>query len=162
MKKEDGGKGEDHGQKDEKVVDDATPKDTMEELLKEANRMLKGSSAKGEEDVEDTKEKKLAAMQTQLDELRKMKVLRLSRITKDDCPYGLLDSGATHPMRERRKGEDLQKYEEVLVTLANGSQTKMRMTEKGVMVMDEEGVEPIIPMSMLTEKMGYSILGREV
>ncbi|CAL1147694.1 unnamed protein product, partial [Cladocopium goreaui] len=81
-----------------------------------------------------TKDERLTAMQGQLDELRKLKVLRLSRIGKEQEAYGLLDSGATNPMRGKRRGEDLSQLEEVQVTLADGSQVSrldaMRMIQK--------------------------------
>eukprot|EP00435_Cladocopium_sp_Y103_P018001 s1166_g4.t1 len=96
-------------------------------------------------------------MQFQLDELKRMKTLRLSRIAREETKYGLLDSGATHAMRGRKKGEATEAYEKVRVTLADGQQVEMRMTESGVMVMDEEAVEPIVPMSPLAGHLGYTI-----
>ena len=133
------------------------PADTMKELLEEAHRMLKGLSVKANEDVDQNREDRLTAMQNQLNELRKMKVLRLSRIARQETRFGLLDSGATHAMRPRQHKEDIEKYEEVSVTLADGHQATMRMTEKGVMVIDDPTVEPIVPMGVLAGKLGYRI-----
>ena len=49
-------------------------------------------------------------------------------------------------MRGRRKGEKTEAYEEVRVTLADGRRVEI-MTGSGVMVMEDEGVEPIVPMA---------------
>ena len=93
-------------------------------------------------------------MQEQLDELRRLKVLRLSRITTEREKYGLLDSGATHPMRAKRKDEDLAPYEKVQVTLADGRQIGMHMTHSQVMVMDSLDAEPIL-------RLGFSLHWRK-
>ena len=100
-------------------------------------------------------------MQDQLDELRKLKVLRLSRMERQETFYGLLDSGATHPMRSAKKGEDLSTCETVQVTLANGHQVEMKMTSKGIMVVEDTSVKPIVPMSMLAGELGYTITWKE-
>ncbi|CAL1130775.1 unnamed protein product [Cladocopium goreaui] len=133
----------------------ATSAETMKGLLEEANRILKGLSARTGEAESRTKDERLTAMQGQLDELRKLKVLRLSRIGKEQEAYGLLDSGATNPMRGKRRGEDLSQLEEVQVTLADGSQVGMKMTASGVMVVEDEWAEPIVPLCLLTSKLGY-------
>ena len=147
-------KKEEIGKKEE--GEEENPAETMKNLLEEANKMLKGM--KGHDDEKKGKDEKLAAMQAQLDELRKLKVLRLSRIEHRESRYGLLDSGATHPMRGREAGEDIEQYEKVKVTLADGRQAEMRMTQNGVMVIDEEGVEPIVPMSAVAGVLGYTVV----
>ena len=134
--------------------------DSMKTFLEEANKMLKSMSTLQKQETEDkTKNVKLQAMQEQLDELRRMKVLRLSRITTEKVKYGLLDSGATHPMRGRKHGEDVGQYQLVKVTLADGRQAELRMTPAEVMVMETGDVEPIVPA--LTEKLGYVITWRK-
>ena len=64
-------------------------------------------------------------------------------------------------MRAKRKGEDLGPYDKVQVTLADGRQIEMHMTPSQVMVMDSLDVEPILPMSALTERLGYSLHWRK-
>ena len=155
-KKEDSPEKEDQNTKAESQ-EDGTSTETMKSLLEEANKMLKSMTQKSQEDEEKTKDVRLQAMQAQLDELKKMKVLRLSRIAKAETKYGLLDSGATHPMRGKRKNEKTGAYEEVKVTLSDGHQVVMKMTQSGIMVMEEEWVEPIIPMSHLAGQLGYAI-----
>ena len=142
----------------EETSSETSSSETVKGLLEEANRMLKAiSGSAGMESSETTKGDKLAAMQMQLDELRKMKVLRLSRISKAEERYGLLGSGATHPMRGPKEGEDLQVYEKVKVTLADGQQVDMRMTSTGVMIAEQEQAEPIVPMNLLAGRLGYTI-----
>lgn len=139
------------GSKSESVASES-----MMELLEEANKMIKSLSTKNE-GLEEGRDKKLAAMQHQIDKLKKMKVLRLTRLEKGAEEKGLLDSGATHPMRSRRKDENVERYEKVKVTMANGEKVEMRMTTTGIMVCEDEDVEPIVPMSALVEKLGYAI-----
>ena len=141
----------------ETVAEDGNPAETMKELLEEANRMLR----KVQSEDENQKRDRIAAMQAQLEELKKMKVLRLSRIEHRESKLGLLDSGATHPMRGRFRDEDTSAYEKVKVTLADGGQVEMSMTTTGVMVLDEEEVEPILPMGALTGKLGYTMVWGE-
>ena len=156
-RKEDSPKKEEQPAKEE-TQEAASSTETMKGLLEEANKMLKSMTQKNQEDEEKTKDIKLQAMQAQLDELKKMKVLKLSRIAKEETKYGLLDSGATHAMRGKKKGEKTETYEKVKVTLANGQQVEMKMAPSGIMVMEEEeGVEPIIPMSTLAGQLGYTI-----
>ena len=156
-KKEDSPKKEEQPVKKE-TQEEASSTETMKGLLEEANQMLKSLAMKSQEDEEKTKDIKLQAMQAQLDELKKMKVLRLSRIAKEEMKYGLLDGGATHAMRGKKKGERPETYEKVRVTLANGQQVEMKMAPSGIMVMEEEeGVEPIIPVSTLAGQLGYTI-----
>ena len=139
------------------VAEPVAPTESVKELLEEANKMLKSLTVRGSTEEERSKDDRLAAMQVQLDEMRKIKVLRISRISKQDVQYGLLDSGATHPMRGRKEGEDLSSCEEVKVCLANGSQAVMKMTAKGIMVVNDPEVEPIVPMSHVVQRLGYTM-----
>ncbi len=72
----------------------------MKGLLEEANKMLKSMNAPKVEE----REGKLDKLQKQLDELKNLKVFRLTKI-EVGAEEGLLDSGATHPSRSRKKGE---------------------------------------------------------
>jgi len=76
----------------------------------------------------DVKEKRLAkedpglkiqSLQKQLDDLKKaaMRPFRISKICSA-TNKGLLDSGATHPLRAQHKGEDLHHLPKVKLTLA--------------------------------------------
>ena len=117
------------------------PNEAMKELLEEANKMLKSMSAPKVEE----REGRLDRLQKQLDDLKSLKVFRLSRIEIDD-QEGLLDSGATHALRGKRKKEDLRHLREIQVSLACGKKVPLRMTPGGTMVSSEEEVEPIVPL----------------
>ena len=75
--------------------------------------MLKSISvSKGERAAEFGGDEKLSSLQRQLDMLDELKkagirVFRLSRMRKDEGLWGLLDSGATHPLRPPMPKEDL-------------------------------------------------------
>ena len=114
----------------------------MKGLLEEATKMLKGLTMQSNEKEQKGRQDRLAAMQDQLDELRKVRVLKISKMGREETVYGLLDSGATHPMRAARPGEDLSMCENVRVTLADGHQVDMVMTPKGIMVVEDGNVEP--------------------
>ena len=178
---EKGGKSEGKGFKSSKVLkkeaDDSPPAvegasesskseaggtDVMKELLVEANKMIKGLAVKngGEASMgrtEEVEDGRLEAMQKQIDELRKIRVLRLTKLEKFGSRMGLLDSGATHALRGCREGEELSEYEEVLVTLANGEKVPMKMSSSGVMISPDPQVEPIVPLGFLGGALGYSI-----
>ena len=88
------------------VEKDGTEAETMKGLLEEANKMLKGISARNAD------QDRLAVMQKQLDELRQLRVLRLTKLNSEK-DLGLIDSGATHPLRGRKGGEEWEGLEEV-------------------------------------------------
>lgn len=71
-----------------KEAEEAVPPESMKEFLEEAHKMLKSLSAtRSASSEENFKSDKLSAMQQQLDELRKLKVLRLSRITRGEPKF---------------------------------------------------------------------------
>ena len=65
----------------------------------------------------------------------------------------LLDSGATHPLRARQEGEDIENLDEIDVALAGGEMKVMRITEGGIIVQENEGVGSIIPLGLLVERL---------
>ena len=136
----------------------STEGETAQNLLLEANRMLKSLGRPREPEI--TNEDRLKALQQQLEEMKmKVKTLRLTRITNGDMT-GLIDSGATHPMRGFKKGENTELYEKVEVILASGKKEALRMTLGGVMVVDTMGVyegEPIVPFGTLVTRLGCKV-----
>ncbi|CAE6937973.1 unnamed protein product [Symbiodinium sp. CCMP2592] len=102
----------------------------MSEMLAETNKMLKALTAKNEAPVAPTSVDPLTVIQQQLDEVRRLKVLRVHEPSPDTCAFGsavewyearlhattlssasatlseeeeaLLDSGASHPFRPQR------------------------------------------------------------
>ncbi|CAL1136331.1 unnamed protein product [Cladocopium goreaui] len=94
-------------------------------------------------------------LQQQLDRM-KLKGLKINQINYGS-QQGLVDSGATHPLRPMRLGESKNDYKKVSVTLANGESTALQVTPGGVMVSERKDVEPIIPMGMLVQKLGCRV-----
>ena len=138
----------------------STDGETMQSLLQEANKMLK--SLGKERTPEVTHEDRMKALQQQLDDLKTkaIRALRLTRMTSCGTA-GLIDSGATHPMRGNEQDEDLQNYLKVEVTLASGETASLRMTPGGVMVAENLGVdevEPIVPLGMMVDKLDCKVV----
>ena len=131
----------------------------VKELLQEANKMLK-SLTKEEgtskpEVSEDRQSPTLQGLQKQLDEL-KQKTMKLSQLSTGGTS-GLLDSGATHPLRSM-VASDAGKYsKEVLVTLASGEKTRLRMNAAGTMLSRDPNIEPIVPMGVLVDDLGCTV-----
>ena len=135
--------------------------ETMQQLLQEANKMLKGLQDK-ERPAELSSDDRMKALQQQLDELKckSLKALKLTRITKGHV-LGLLDSGATHPMRGHYPGERVGDYPVVMATLASGKEEAMRVSPTGVMVLEKtavDRVEPIAPMGSLMRCLGCRVV----
>ena len=128
----------------------------MKGLLEEANKMLKSMNAPKVEE----REGKLDKLQKQLDELKHIKVFRLTEI-EVGVEEGLLDSGATHPLRSKKRGEDLRGYREILVALACGKQIPLRMSPGGVMVTQDEKAEPIVPLGRMVKTLRCRIEWKE-
>ena len=136
---------------------EATEESTVKELLEEANRMLKTLTKEDTTSSPSGEPKQEATLDTlqQINEL-KQKTMKLSQLTQGTA-MGLIDSGATHPLRPARDGELVGEYKEVTVTLASGEKTKLRMSSGGVMVTLEEGIEPIVPMGILVSRLGCKV-----
>ena len=136
----------------EKLPEVGSEPEVMKGLLEEANGMLKGMSTKSAE------EDRLAAMRRQLDDLKKMKVFRLTKLSSTGPAHGLLDSGATNPLRGRTMNDDMEAIEKVWVTLATGARVAMKITKAGVMVSEDEKIEPIVPLGMLGGQLWYEVI----
>ena len=130
--------------------------EAMKGLLEEANKMLKAlQQGKNEED--EGKEVRLQKLQKQLDELKTLKVFRISKIHTKEGDYGLLDSGATHALRGRQPGESLKDLTEVRVTLACGRDATLKMTRGGTMIGQDEETEPIVPLGKMVSQLGCTV-----
>lgn len=151
-KKEEGAKKE-----DSEKSESGGSTEVMKGLLEEANKMLKAmSSSTGGSIEEGSKEQKLTRLQQQLDELKVIKVFKISKVIAGSGE-GLLDSGATHSLRERQRGEDLSVLKQIDVTLACGKTMRLRMTKGGTMVSEEKDVEPIIPLGKMVSVLKCSL-----
>ena len=145
--------------KEEVVEGEEKNEDLMKGLLDEANRMLKHlhqADPKEKAVSTSTTSQRMAQQQKQLDEIKiALKPFRLSKICKS-ASSGLLDSGATHPLRARKKGEKISHLPKVDVTLAGDQQVSMRLSPTGVII-GEEHAEPIVPMGLLASSLKCSI-----
>ena len=76
--------------------------------------------------------------------------------------YALLDSGATHPMRQAKDQHEWDDALEVQVSLAGDNSTLMRLTQSGTLLLpplERAGnVQPIVPMGAVIEQLGYSLV----
>ena len=134
--------------------------DTMKVLIDEANRMLRSlqeTDPKEKTMVTKNSEDKMSQLQKQLDEMKKI-TLRPFRLSRVGCSSlsGLLDSGATHPLRPAKKNEKLDHYPKVQVTLAGDQQVTMSLAPTGVII-GGPGAEPIVPMGLLTKVLNCKI-----
>ena len=130
----------------------------MKDLLEEANKMLKTltsstsptsmsrtSTKEGEE-----RNEVVARLPEQLNSLRQ-KSFKVHRLAHGG-EQGLIDSGATNPLRPGRPGEMVEHYNQVSVTVADGG---------GVMLTDSPDVEPIVPMGHLVKTLQCTVEWKE-
>ena len=105
----------------------------------------------------------LESLQRQLDELR-LKALRVSeesavmkknqRVPLDERVNGesiptLIDSGATHILRQPRDEHELASATKVMVTLANDEKHNLLQAESGAILSTSPDTQPILPMAEL-------------
>ena len=76
------------------------------------------------------------------------------------CPiaYALLDSGATHPMRQARDQVEWEAAMEVQVALAGDNTTSMRLTSSLLPPGRDGSIQPIVPMGAIIEQLGYKLI----
>ena len=76
--------------------------------------------------------------------------------------YALLDSGATHAMRQAKDQREWDEALQVQVSLAGDNTTCMRLTQSGTLLLpplERAGsVQPIVPMGAVIEQLGYSLV----
>ena len=126
-------------------------------MLDEAHKLLKGMNLEEEgqdraTDLGATLKKLNRAWEKGGPGLRAVKIARVQQGRE-----GLLDCGATHALRPKLRGEDLQRYRQVRVTLAAGGAQDIRMTEGETLVHNSENVEPIVPAGRLVRDLGCRI-----
>ena len=83
-----------------------------------------------------------------------MKAVKIKRIDHDSMGTGLLDGGATNPLR-RGSPQELAESEVVLVELAHGT-VELRQHPLTGCILTEKHVEPIVPLRGLID-LGYVI-----
>ena len=74
----------------------------------------------------------------------------------------LLDSGATHPMRQAKDQSEWDEALEVQVSLTGDNTTCMRLTQSGTLLLpplERAGsAQPIVPMGAVIEQLGYNLV----
>ena len=102
-------------------------------------------------------EQTLRSLQRQLDSMReKMRMRQITpKLSKVELSStrGLVDSGATNPLRPMQDGEDVTAYEDRVVELAAGESYTLRVTPGGTLVA-ASGTQPIVPMGALVQSLG--------
>ena len=112
----------------------------MKDLIDEANKVLKSlnptSSTMTSMPVSapttkeaDVRSEVMDRLQQQLEAMR-LKPLRLQSMSSNSV-LGLIDSGATHPLRPLRDSENDENYAMVEVALADGATTRLKMSPGG-------------------------------
>ena len=149
-------------------TDDKSNEPTVKSLLEEATKVLKTMTAPSStsrptpQTSDPQRDQLMTNLQKQLDQLRStgstsMKVLKLSRLATGSV-MGLIHSGATHALRPLHPFEDGSTMTPVEVTWADGNKKELLMTREGTMVTLSPNVEPIVPMGILTSKLGCEVL----
>ena len=156
------GEGKGGVQKDVESSSVAGSEASIKELMEEASKMLKSltsanttsssSTTTASTSREEGKEEVMDRLQQQLNALR-LKTLRLRRLAGGGV-QGLLDSGATNPLRPLKPGEETTSYRQVEVALANGGKTQLAITRGGTLVSPDLDIEPIVPMGLLIGVLG--------
>ena len=130
----------------------------MQEALSEATKMLKSINVQNPGDARKVEnELTLKDLQKQLDGMRER--MRLNQITlklskvETGGGRGLVDSGATNPLRPLEEGEDISGYERREVELAAGETFPLSVTPAGTLVAPR-GTQPIVPMGALVKVLG--------
>ncbi|CAE7529331.1 GIP, partial [Symbiodinium necroappetens] len=67
---------------------------------------------------------------------------------------GLLDSGATHPLRPKTVKDNIGSMDNVNVTLAGENRVQMEQNKAGTIVSDQN-IQPIVPLGTLIKALGY-------
>ena len=157
----------------------------MTEILTETNQMLKALTSKSGDQPAAAVDP-LTLIQQQLDEVRRLRTLRVRTQTTEVCSFdsavawyeaklnatsmssssaapleedveALLDSGASHPFRPPRSEEELQQARRVNVSLATGDGALLPQTSEGTLLSEGGSQAPIIPMGQLVTLLGCQI-----
>ena len=124
---------------------DSTSGASVTELLESAQRMMK---------VLKDQQASLRVMRVASESdavLQRARVFQNPQLTK----MGLLDSGATHALRQERLGE-ASTARSVKVTLANDQKTTLLQYAQGVLLSQDRDVQPIVPLGSVVKQLGYT------
>ncbi|CAE7224273.1 unnamed protein product [Symbiodinium sp. CCMP2456] len=133
---------------------------TLENLIQAAQQVVQnqGSTASGDSSPEKTKP-----------ELRTMRVQDVRICSVRSSSAALLDSGATHCLRNAYDYDEWNSSESVLVHLAGNNQLVMKLSESGSLLMpprssattsttEATAGQTIVPMGELVRTLGYTLI----
>ena len=124
----------------------------IREVLADVGRVLKSMTATSLKKLEVNANSETRAKDDyELDEAQIKNV-------KTQEPDGLLDSGASHPMRQASH-QEYANSAPVRVTLAGEDEKILRQNSKGTILVQEENsrVQPIVPLGAIIEDLGYTL-----
>eukprot|EP00439_Symbiodinium_sp_Y106_P069899 s163_g12.t1 len=135
---------------------------TLETLVQAAQQVIQGqpSSQEGESSPEKTKSGAGPEMRTLV-----VKDIRICSVQATSA--ALLDSGATHCLRNATSVEEWRDAEKVMVELAGNHMLQMRMTSGGTLLMpykqlhgdsSSRSAQTIVPLGQLVQTLGYSLI----
>ena len=135
---------------------------TLETLVQAAQQVIQGqpSSQEGESSPEKTKSGAGPEMRTLV-----VKDIRICSVQATSA--ALLDSGATHCLRNATSVEEWRDAEKVMVELAGKHMLQMRMTSGGTLLMpykqlhgdsSSRSAQTIVPLGQLVQTLGYSLI----
>ena len=111
-------------------MEDSRKDESMGGVLQEAAKMLRSLNASQGVKKVDERNDRLDDLQKQLNGLRSGSLKRAQVNAQGRrSDGGLLDSGATHPLRARQEGEDIENLDEIDVALAGGEMKVMPLCD---------------------------------
>ena len=69
--------------------------------------------------------------------------------------YGLIDSGATHPLRAAKSSKELEEAKQTSVVLAGDQRVSLPQTASGVILSE---TQPIVPLNSLVKTLGHEFV----
>ncbi|CAE7333282.1 unnamed protein product [Symbiodinium sp. KB8] len=129
----------------------------VEQLIEDAQKLMKAfMEQKAQPAVQalrvDEKEFKRTCEAPALREFMKQneELIRMNRM-------GLLDSGATHPLRARNERDQPGTMDNVNVTLAGETRVQMEQNKAGTIISHQDA-QPIVPLGTLVKALGYEFV----
>ena len=129
----------------------------MEQLIEDAQKLMKAFMEQKSQPMVQTMRVEGGAYREEcsspaLREFMKQneELIRISRM-------GLLDSGATHPLRARTEKDQAGAMDNVSVTLAGENRVQMAQNKAGTIIAHQDA-QPIVPLGTLVKALGYEFV----
>ena len=124
----------------------------LKAMIAEAHQMLKdlqGSTQGQSSSASDSRMPRMAALWTDLPKLPE-----LPKLAPCFTQSALLDSGATHPLRQPRNLEEKKSAASVDVVLAGDARSTVLQTSAGTLLAEGEKAQTIVPLGALISELG--------